>query len=195
VSPRTYSNARDSILDAAERILLRERLLGLSIDAVVKEAAVSKGGFFYHFATKEALLSAVLERLVAQVGAQLEALAADDCEPTGRQLRAHVKLTLELERAERRRLQALVLALMAAALESPAVAAQARAANRQALAQAASEGVDLGRALVVQLALDGYWLGESVGTTRLEASQKAAFRDALLALLRPPSPARKGVKR
>jgi len=186
VSPRIYASARDKILDAAERILLEAGLLGLSIDAVVKGAAISKGGFFYHFATKEALLGALLERLVAEVGTQLEALAAADRRPTGKLLRAQVTLTLAMKPAERRRLQALVLAIMAAALESPAIAAQVRATNQQALAAAAGEGVDIGRALVVQLALDGYWLNESVATLELDAAQKAAFKDTLLELLRPP---------
>jgi AcrR family transcriptional regulator len=180
VSPRKYENARDSILDAAERILVARGLLDLSVDTVVKEAAISKGGFFYHFATKEALLAALLDRLAAEVGEQIEAIASADREPHGRALRAHVTLTLDMKPAERRRLQTLVMALMAAALESPAVAARARATNRQALAQAATDGIDVGRALVVQLALDGYWLGESVGTTNLDAAEKAAFRDALL---------------
>jgi AcrR family transcriptional regulator len=187
VSPRVYANARDKILDAAERILLRDGLLGLSVDAVLAEAKLSKGGFFYHFATKEALLAAIFERLVAEVGAQMAAEAENDPDPQGRSLRAQVRLTLALDATERRRLKALAMAIVAAALESPTIATQVRAANKQGLAQASSEGIDLGRALVVQMALDGYWLNDSVGTLKLDAGQKAAFREALLGLLKKGS--------
>jgi hypothetical protein len=100
-------------------------------------------------------------------------------------LRAQVAMTLEMPPAERKRLQALVVAMVSAALESPAIGAQMRASNREALAQVLAEGVGLGPALVVQLALDGYFLNESAKTLLLDAEQKAAFRDALLALLEP----------
>jgi hypothetical protein len=117
----------------------------------------------------------------------MAAEAENDPDPQGRSLRAQVRLTLALDATERRRLKALAMAIVAAALESPTIATQVRAANKQGLAQASSEGIDLGRALVVQMALDGYWLNDSVGTLKLDAGQKAAFREALLGLLKEGS--------
>jgi AcrR family transcriptional regulator len=190
VSPRIYPSARARILDAAERLLLRDGLLGLSVDAVLGEAELSKGGFFHHFKSKEELLTALVERLIADVGGRIQAVAAGDKQAVGRTLRAHVTMTLEMPAAERRRLQALVIAVVAASLESPTLAAKLRAANRDGLAAAVAEGVGLGPALVVQLALDGYFLNDSAGTMALDGEQKAAFRDALLALLQPRRKAR-----
>jgi len=190
MSPRTYPSARERILDAAERVLLRDGLRGLSVDAVLREAELSKGGFFHHFKSKEELLGALVERLVEEVSGRLAAMAEGDRRPGGRMLRAQVTLMLEMPAAERRRLQALVVAMVTAALESPAIAAQMRASNREGLAQTLAEGVGLGPALVVQLAIDGYFVNESAGTLLLDAEQKAAFRDALFDLLRPRRKAR-----
>ena len=47
-------NSRDTILDAAERLIVREGVPELTIGRVAEEAQVSRGGIFYHFATKEA---------------------------------------------------------------------------------------------------------------------------------------------
>lgn len=182
---RIYPSARNKILDAAERVILRDGLNGVSVDAVLRKAGISKGGFFHHFASKGALLAAVTERLAAAVGGQIALATKDDPRPHGRSLRAQIGAAFDMPAAERKRLRTLVLALISAAMESPPVAASARAANEEAIAQALADGVDAGTALVIQFALDGFFLAESLGTTKLGAARKAAFRSALLALVEP----------
>lgn len=190
--PRTYENSRGRILDATERVILRDGLNGASIDAVLREAEISKGGFFHHFASKEALLGAVTERLATLVADEIARAAEADPEPHGRSLRARVAMAFDTPRAVRERTRALVLALLVAASESPGVATAARKANTEDVAVAASEGVEAGTALLVLLALDGYFLAESLGTLRLDTATRAALRDSLLGLLRP---AKKGGQR
>jgi hypothetical protein len=96
--------------------------------------------------------------------------------------------------AERERTRALVLALLAGVMESQDVAAQARKANRDALAIASGEGVDRGAALCVQLALDGYVLGEAFKTIKLGRDDRKALRATLHTLVdaTPTRPARRG---
>ena len=195
MSPRIYASARNRILDAAERVILRDGLGGLNVDAVVRESEGSKGGFFHHFASKEELLASLTERLAEGVAARIEEMVAQDPDARGSHLRAQVLLAFDMSPAERSRLRALVLALVAAAMEGKGVAARARKANNDALAAVVGEGGSFGRALVVQVALDGYWLAESVGTLKLDAEQKKAFRDTLLELTEPAKPAKKGRKR
>jgi len=185
MSPRVYSSARQRILDAAERVILQSGLHGLSIDAVLVAAKISKGGFFHHFATKEELLAAIVERLSSVVDGQIAELSAKDRRTRGKKLRAQIQLALDMPPTDRDRLRTLVLALVAAAMESKAIANAARMANRKALSLAVSDGVPTGPALVVQLALDGFWLAESLDTMALDKRQKQAFRDALLALAEP----------
>jgi AcrR family transcriptional regulator len=184
--PRVYTSSKSKILDAAEQVILRDGPKGLSVDAVLREANVSKGGFFHHFATKEALLGALMDRLAAGIEEQAAALVTADTRSVGRVLRAQISLVFDMPPRERERTRALVLALLSAVLDQPRVAQRARRANEVALASATRDGVGLGPALVVQLALDGYFLGESFGTLKLDAARKLAIRETLLSLVVGP---------
>ena len=189
--PRTYPSARERILDATERVILRDGPHAVSIDAVLLAAEVSKGGFFHHFATKDALLVALLERLSKQVAARANAAAERDQRGAGRTLRAKVALAFDMPEPERERTRALVLCLLAAVMESKRVAARARAENARELALAEAQGVDYGRALTVQLALDGLFLAHSFGTLKLTPRQRAALRATLLELTQTEKGGRK----
>ena len=192
--PRVYSGARDKILDATERVILRDGPHGVSVDAVLAESGMSKGGFFHHFPTKAALLGGLLERLSRAVAATAASSMRADSRPRGRALRAQIAVAFDLPPPERERTRALVLALLAGVMESQDVAAQARKANRDALAIARREGVDRGAALCVQLALDGYILGEAFKTIKLEGDDREALRATLHRLVdaTPTLPARRG---
>ncbi|WP_426165559.1 TetR/AcrR family transcriptional regulator [Sandarakinorhabdus sp. DWP1-3-1] len=48
-------SARDRLLDAATDLVRRQGFGGTSVDALCAHAAVTKGAFFHHFASKEAL--------------------------------------------------------------------------------------------------------------------------------------------
>lgn len=189
--PRSYPSARERILDGAERVILRDGLGRFSVDAVLVEAKISKGGFFHHFATKDALLCAITERLTAHVGELVEQGANADPEPHGRLLRAQIELVFGMPRAEGERMRALVLALIEAARSNPALRDQIRAANRRALAEEMAQGVGVGQVLLIQLALDGYWIGESLGTLPFSKAQRAQLRAALLEQTRPRRARRK----
>jgi AcrR family transcriptional regulator len=191
--PRVYSSARDKILDATERVILRDGPNDVSVDAVLAESGMSKGGFFHHFPNKAALLGGLLERLSRAVATTAAASTRGDPQPHGRALRAQIAVAFDLPPAERERTRALVLALLAGVMESQDVAARARKANRQALAIASGEGVSRGAALCVQLALDGYFLGETFKTIRLDRDDREALRATLHALVdtRATRPARR----
>ena len=88
------AGTRDSILDAAERLITREGVQHLTIGRVAEEAAVSRGGLFYHFPSKEALVQALVQRMVDSWQAALEAQIAQDPEPHGRLTRAYARLVL-----------------------------------------------------------------------------------------------------
>jgi len=161
---------------------------------VLAESGMSKGGFFHHFPTKAALLGGLLERLSRAVAATAAASMRGASRLRGRALRAQIAVAFDLPPPERERTRALVLALLAGVMESQDVAAKARKANRDALAIASGEGVDRGAALCVQLALDGYFLGEAFKTIKLERDGREALRATLHTLVDATStrPARHG---
>jgi AcrR family transcriptional regulator len=59
----------DDVLDAAERVIARLGAAGLSIDAVAKEAGISKSRVVYDHKSKSALLDALIDR---RLNAELE---------------------------------------------------------------------------------------------------------------------------
>ena len=63
--PRDGSATRTRILEAAQRLVLERGFAGTSVDAVLGEASVTKGAFFHHFRSKEALGLALVERYAA----------------------------------------------------------------------------------------------------------------------------------
>ena len=57
---------RENILNAANNIILENRLEGFTLDAVAKKANVSKGGLLYHFPSKNALIEGLIDSLFLQ---------------------------------------------------------------------------------------------------------------------------------
>src|SRR3954471_15802841 len=53
--------ARVQLLDAAERVLAERGYRGASVDAVVAEAGLTKGAFYWNFGSKEELFLGLLE--------------------------------------------------------------------------------------------------------------------------------------
>ncbi len=53
---------RERILDSAQRLVLEQGLAATSIDDVLTAAETSKGAFFHHFPSKNALARAIVER-------------------------------------------------------------------------------------------------------------------------------------
>lgn len=73
---RDGTATRARILDAAEGIVLRRGLAGTSVEEIIAAASTTKGGFFHHFASKQELGRALVERYVAADMQLLEDLLA-----------------------------------------------------------------------------------------------------------------------
>jgi len=57
---------RKRILDAAQSAIIEKGFTGTSIDELISECGLSKGGFFYHFRDKNDLAKALLRRYIAE---------------------------------------------------------------------------------------------------------------------------------
>lgn len=64
----TAAKRRMHILEAAARCLFERGLLAMSVDDVCAAAGISKGAFYSHFPSKEALIHAVTDMLSAELG-------------------------------------------------------------------------------------------------------------------------------
>ena len=63
--------ARDTILDAATIVAQRDGASRLTIEAVAREVGLSKAGLLYTFPSKDALMSALLERMIDKFSAKV----------------------------------------------------------------------------------------------------------------------------
>ena len=78
VSPTRGPGGRDQILDAAARVFARGGYRGATIDAILEEAGFSKGAFYWHFRSKEHLVSALLaERVERPIRELIEQLRSE----------------------------------------------------------------------------------------------------------------------
>ena len=60
------NSSRERILECAEAIILQKGFAGTSIEDIIEKAAVTKGGFFYHFEGKTGLAQALVKRYLDQ---------------------------------------------------------------------------------------------------------------------------------
>jgi AcrR family transcriptional regulator len=156
--PRPSSKER--LLDAAAEVLLSEGAEALTLEAVARRAGVSKGGLFYHFPTKQALVAAMVERLT---GAFDQALAETGSEPGGF-LRAYLNATIpEHHTTARTPADRATAALLAAVLVDPAGLAPLRERFAGWQARLTDDGIDPAVATAVRLAIDGWWAARLLG--------------------------------
>ena len=92
-------HARENVLDAFEAILIDERERSATMDATARAAGVSKGGLLYHFGSKDALETGVIERLDALVTDDITAMAQAAEGPIAYFLRSSVMDNDPLDRA------------------------------------------------------------------------------------------------
>ena len=91
--------AREKVLDAFEQILIDEGERAATMDATAKAAGVSKGGLLYHFGTKEALESAIIDRLRTLVAEDVAVMTAAPEGPIAYFLRTSVMANDPIDRA------------------------------------------------------------------------------------------------
>lgn len=183
---------RDLLLDAAEQLLAEQGTAALTLAAVAARAGVSKGGLLYHFPTKEALVKALVQRLIdefdAAVAERLEG-ARDGGKPGG-YTRAYVDATFDIvtdrdpHRARRR------WAVVAAAATESALADPLREATRRWHRR--DDDVDVVTARIVRLAVDGLWEATDYAPTLFDADEFEQLRRRLIRLLEDPGDAAEG---
>ncbi|HEX3823457.1 MAG TPA: TetR family transcriptional regulator [Mycobacteriales bacterium] len=179
-------DTRERILDAAESIVIRDGVARLTVEAAAAEAQLSKGGVLYHFRTRDALVSSMVERMVEAFDADLGVECAADGQdgtPNGRYVRAYVRATVRPaqtpEDLRRERAGAAILAAMAS---EPQLLAPLREAFDRWQQRLVTDGVDPVGATVARLAADGLWLVELFGFAPLPEplrSEVAAYLEGL----------------
>jgi AcrR family transcriptional regulator len=178
---RGSSSTREAILRAADRVVVEGGVPEMTLEAVAREAGVSKGGLLYHFPSKEALISGMIGRLIEGFTEALgRALAKERGSASGRWLRAYAGASF----AEDRWYLEVSAGLLAAVAEDPALLDPLRRGFEEGQRWAERDGIDPAVATLVRLAADGLFFAELLGFTPPEGRLRERVLEALLALTR-----------
>jgi AcrR family transcriptional regulator len=171
------SVTRRGVLDAAAELVESEGVARLTLDAVAERAGLSKGGILHHFATKDSLVSAMIEDLVGQFERDLTRHMRGEHGP-GSFARAFLRACLDADGVLTRTIRLSAGIVAALAINSNLLAPLRR---RYAVwhRRLADDGIDPAIAELVRSAADGLWLSQvfELGTP------SAALRKRLFAKL------------
>ncbi len=174
--------SQDAILDAAQAVVLERGASHVTLDAVAERAGLSKGGVLYHFQNKEAMLAALVERMVrtftAVVEQKRQALGGDPA----RALEAHVEAVFSMGD----QMNDAACALLPALSSNPVLLEPLRALYREHYRELARSRVGQDQAAIVSLALDGLWLMDMFQISPLEPADEARIKALLLRMASEP---------
>jgi AcrR family transcriptional regulator len=176
---------RRRIVDAAEEVVLRDGVARLTLDAAAAEAGLSKGGVLYHFASRDALVAGMVDRIIVEFDRDLDAANEDPGTP-GSFTRAYLRATLAPGGPERSREDRLGAALIAAVAAEPQLMAPLRRAFDGWQARIEADGIDPARATALRLAADGLWLSELFGLAAPTGRLRRQLADEVMRLAATP---------
>lgn len=171
---------RRQLLDVTARICSESGTGHLTLDAVAREAGVSKGGLLHHFPSKQALLEGLCDDMLDSLDRRIDGLMANDPDPSGRFSRAYLEAASAHEEGEdAERAGVLFLALFGEA----GLRARWREWLESRLLR--HEESDSGlSAWIVRLAADGLWLDELVDGPRPLRERRDQLMAELVAMTR-----------
>ncbi|WP_052338439.1 TetR/AcrR family transcriptional regulator [Luteimonas huabeiensis] len=172
------ANARERILDAALAVAEQVGAAHLTLDAVAAEAGVSKGGLLYHFASKDALLTAMVDRQIERYQSELERARRRYPETPGGYVQAHLEAEIEMRRSGFNAPQT-IRSFIVAAVNTPELMARPRRLHLEHLDALRANGPRFLDALLISLALDGLFFGEAFEMLALTPDEHQALLDML----------------
>ena len=173
---------RHRILDAAERLIQAEGVPGLTIARAAAEAGVSKGGLLHHFGSKEALLTALMDRLAGFVRESFDATVAALPEGPGRIARACIHWQFDDEACADERSDRAAAVFLAAHHHDSRLLDPIRAVFAGFRARVEGDGLPPGHGTVIWAACDGLFMARLFGLYALAAEERAEMHAALLRL-------------
>ncbi|WP_440708523.1 TetR/AcrR family transcriptional regulator [Herbiconiux sp. YIM B11900] len=173
-------NNRTRILEAATRVVERDGVRRLTLEATAEEAGLTRGGMMYHFRDKDALMLALQEFESARWEEQLEAAAgktAAEATPDER-IAAYARVAMESASGAE-------FALVIESSSDPRLAEPWNVVQRRwtpTPQQAATDPAEFDR-FVLRLAADGLWSYDAFGSEPITPELRAALAERISTLL------------
>lgn len=152
-------SSRASLLDAAADLARREGIGAVTFESLARESGLSRGGILYHFRSKDALLAAMIEQMVAGWEQRLHAALGKPLEQSAPAERLRAYLATATHPAVRADLALFLDPTVAFDGPPPWQRVIERWTPTIEEAQTSSEMLDL---YVARLAADGLWMAASL---------------------------------
>lgn len=171
---------RSLLLDAAVRVIDHDNLQGFTLDAVAREAGVSKGGLFYHFESKQALVRGMLEAAMTAFERRVDELHEDI---PGGYAKAFVLATIEAATSSQH--LRTTTALCAALVGHPELLEPYAERSQQWQARLEQDDISPAKATLARLAADGLFYANLFGAGGVFAPRQEAVMALLIDLTQP----------
>ncbi|PAD77030.1 TetR/AcrR family transcriptional regulator [Paenibacillus campinasensis] len=169
------NSRRDAILKVACRLVRTMGASHLTLDAVAREAGISKGGLLYHYPTKDALIQAALNDFLDRFDSETDAEASSGEAPMG-WAQAYLIQTFEISKEDLE----MSFGILAAAASNPDLLEPMRQRYLKWQSRMTTECSDQVEATVARLAADGLFFCELFGFAPLEDQLRADVLSNLL---------------
>jgi AcrR family transcriptional regulator len=178
-----------AVLDAAEKVVVRDGIGRLTLEAVAREAKLSKSGLLHHFPSKEAMIDALVRRTIDDwVSDTAESYAATEA-GRGRAVRAILSTCLSSTDQWTDSMRRGSVVLVAALVHDPKHVEPLRKATRLMLDRFDGDGLPAGVGDLVHLAVNGIWFDWIFRLSDWTPQRLTAVRNAIRHLLdHPPAP-------
>ena len=177
-------SAKESVLDAFERLVIDRGERAATLEAVAVEAGVSKGGLLYHFASKEALLTGLLGRMAEFVTTDFAEGIAAQPEGPGRVARAMLNWGFGLApEAMNERCDRAAAVFLAVFHHDPALLDPMRAVVATMRAAVREDGLPPGHGAAIMAAGDGLFMARVFGMYTPTPEEMRQMHAALSRLL------------
>ncbi|SMQ60523.1 transcriptional regulator, TetR family [Pseudidiomarina planktonica] len=170
---------REHVLDAAEALVAEQGAARLTFDALVQQTGVSKGGLLYHFANKDALVQAMLQRLVDRKEVRRTEFLKDLEGSRDANLKSILLAAMSCEEEA----PALHSAILAAAANNPELLAPLREQTDALFAELDESELGGERARLLLFAVHGARLFEQLGLCQYGCCDRERFAEVLLGLV------------
>ncbi|WP_420541812.1 TetR family transcriptional regulator [Pectobacterium polonicum] len=181
VMARKKTIENDLILDAAEKVLLRDGVHRFTLDAVATEAGISKGGLVYSFPSKDRLIMTMLLRELARFEQEAQQQTARYASQPYADVLGHITAIAQEEEETTSR----AVGLLTALVHSPSMLAPVREFYRIRLDRLRDATPAMRRIRLAFLATEGVFLLQGLGFVTLDHAERQTMLDDATSLFQP----------
>lgn len=163
---------KELILRAAAHIINTDGVCSLTLEAVAKNAGISKGGLLYHFPSKDALLKGMVDYLLQGFVGEVESTVNEDICEKGKWTRTYTTLTFNQLDKE----IDMNTAFLAAVATNPELLKPMAKYLQELHLHIANDNIDPIISTVVRLAVDGMYFNQLYGMNLQEDTRKEVLK-------------------